>query len=211
MITRGDVLDVKVLEVDKQRGRIGLKLIAKHENGDLVQPETLIERAKDAPPRERRAPAARPRAGRPRRPRARSGASRRFALRSFGHETPMKTWDAIVVGAGPAGSSTAFRLASAGASVLLLDRAEFPRDKPCGRRRAPRALAHLPVDIAAVVERVPRRSSSASVSGARAAWPRRAARLHDPAAAARPPRRRACGRSGCRVPRRRARHRGRRR
>src|SRR4026208_153062 len=33
VITRGDVLDVKVLEVDKQRGRIGLKLIAKHENG----------------------------------------------------------------------------------------------------------------------------------------------------------------------------------
>jgi hypothetical protein len=36
------------------RGRIGLKLVAKHENGNLVQPEELIERAKDAPPRERR-------------------------------------------------------------------------------------------------------------------------------------------------------------
>ena len=35
----------------RQRGRIGLKLIAKHENGALVQPEELIERAKDAPPR----------------------------------------------------------------------------------------------------------------------------------------------------------------
>jgi polyribonucleotide nucleotidyltransferase len=54
VIARGDVLDVKVLEVDKARGRIGLKLVAKHENGDLVQPETLIERAKDAPPREPR-------------------------------------------------------------------------------------------------------------------------------------------------------------
>ena len=40
-----------VQEVDKARGRIGLKLIAKHENGGLVQPEELIERAKDAPPR----------------------------------------------------------------------------------------------------------------------------------------------------------------
>ena len=40
-----------VQEVDKARGRIGLKLIAKHENGSLVQPEELIERAKDAPPR----------------------------------------------------------------------------------------------------------------------------------------------------------------
>ncbi len=51
VIARGDVLDVKVLEVDKERGRIGLKLLAKHENGDLVQPDVLIERAKDAPPR----------------------------------------------------------------------------------------------------------------------------------------------------------------
>jgi polyribonucleotide nucleotidyltransferase len=53
VIARGDVLDVKVMEVDKARGRIGLKLIAKHENGQLVQPEELIERAKSAPPRER--------------------------------------------------------------------------------------------------------------------------------------------------------------
>jgi polyribonucleotide nucleotidyltransferase len=53
VMTRGDVVDVKVQEVDKDRGRIGLKLIAKHENGSLVQPEELIERAKDAPPRER--------------------------------------------------------------------------------------------------------------------------------------------------------------
>jgi polyribonucleotide nucleotidyltransferase len=52
VIGRGDVLDVLVQEVDKERGRIGLKLIAKHENGNLVQPEELIERAKEAPPRE---------------------------------------------------------------------------------------------------------------------------------------------------------------
>jgi polyribonucleotide nucleotidyltransferase len=53
VIGRGDVLDVVVQEVDKERGRIGLKLVAKHENGALVQPEELIERAKNAPPRER--------------------------------------------------------------------------------------------------------------------------------------------------------------
>ncbi|MGH3004888.1 MAG: polyribonucleotide nucleotidyltransferase [Gaiellaceae bacterium] len=53
VISRGDVLDVIVQEVDKMRGRIGLKLVAKHENGVLVQPEELIERAKAAPPRER--------------------------------------------------------------------------------------------------------------------------------------------------------------
>jgi polyribonucleotide nucleotidyltransferase len=53
VIARGDTLDVVVQEVDKERGRIGLKLVAKHENGSLVQPDELIERAKDAPPRER--------------------------------------------------------------------------------------------------------------------------------------------------------------
>src|SRR3954466_1366359 len=51
VMTRGAAVDVIVKEVDKGRGRIGLKLIAKHENGGLVQPEELIERAKDAPPR----------------------------------------------------------------------------------------------------------------------------------------------------------------
>jgi polyribonucleotide nucleotidyltransferase len=51
VMARGDVVDVVVQEVDKARGRIGLKLIAKHENGGLIQPEELIERAKDAPPR----------------------------------------------------------------------------------------------------------------------------------------------------------------
>ena len=53
VIQRGDILDVLVQEVDKARGRIGLKLIQKHENGATVSPEELIERAKNAPPRPR--------------------------------------------------------------------------------------------------------------------------------------------------------------
>ena len=40
VIERGDVLDVIVQEVDKARGRIGLKLVAKHEDGALVSPES---------------------------------------------------------------------------------------------------------------------------------------------------------------------------
>jgi geranylgeranyl reductase family protein len=43
-----------------------------------------------------------------------------------------ESWDALVVGAGPAGSTTALHLAAAGHRVLLLDRAAFPRDKTCG-------------------------------------------------------------------------------
>jgi geranylgeranyl reductase family protein len=66
----------------------------------------------------------------------------------------MKTYDAIVVGAGPAGSSTAIRLARRGASVLLLDRSRFPRDKPCGGGVTRRAHRELPVAIDSVVEHV---------------------------------------------------------
>jgi menaquinone-9 beta-reductase len=49
----------------------------------------------------------------------------------------VKRWDAVVVGAGPAGSATALLLARAGAHVLLLDRARFPRDKPCSEYLSP--------------------------------------------------------------------------
>jgi polyribonucleotide nucleotidyltransferase len=66
VISRGDVLDVLVQEVDKARGRIGLKLVQKHENGAMVSPEELVERAKNAPPRE-------PREERPRGDRDRRG------------------------------------------------------------------------------------------------------------------------------------------
>jgi geranylgeranyl reductase family protein len=41
-------------------------------------------------------------------------------------------YDVIVVGAGPAGSTAAKNLAEKGIKVLLLDKATFPRDKPCG-------------------------------------------------------------------------------
>ena len=53
----------------------------------------------------------------------------------------MERFDAVVVGAGPAGSATAIRLARAGARVLLADRARFPRDKPCGGGLTGRALS----------------------------------------------------------------------
>src|SRR5207244_7776293 len=51
VMSRGDIVDVIVQEVDKARGRIGLKLVAKHENGTMVTPEEPVERAQDAPPR----------------------------------------------------------------------------------------------------------------------------------------------------------------
>jgi geranylgeranyl reductase family protein len=49
---------------------------------------------------------------------------------------------------------TAYRLARAGASVLLLDRARFPRDKPCGGGLTIRAVRRLPFSVDPVVEDV---------------------------------------------------------
>ena len=43
-----------------------------------------------------------------------------------------RVWDVVVVGAGPGGSLAARQLAHRGASVLLVDKARFPRDKVCG-------------------------------------------------------------------------------
>ena len=62
-----------------------------------------------------------------------------------------QTHDAIVIGAGPAGSSLALRLAQQGRSCLLLDGARFPRPKVCGEGLMPHglhALAEVGVDTA---------------------------------------------------------------
>lgn len=52
--------------------------------------------------------------------------------------------DVIVVGAGPAGATAARTLAEAGVRPLLLDRARFPRHKPCGGAISVRALSRFP-------------------------------------------------------------------
>ena len=52
-------------------------------------------------------------------------------------------WDVVVIGGGPAGSVTAFALARAGRRVLVVERAQFPRDKVCGGCLNQRALAAL--------------------------------------------------------------------
>src|SRR5213082_3883571 len=64
--------------------------------------------------------------------------------------------DAVVVGAGPAGATTALLLARAGASVLLLDRGLFRRDNPCSEYLSPGTtpiLARLGGGILGAVER----------------------------------------------------------
>jgi menaquinone-9 beta-reductase len=60
-----------------------------------------------------------------------------------GTTPPAEEADVIVVGAGPAGSTTAFYLAQAGLDVLLLEKATFPREKVCGDGLTPRAVKAL--------------------------------------------------------------------
>ncbi len=66
---------------------------------------------------------------------------------------PPITYDVAVVGAGPAGSVAAARLAGAGLRVALIDKAALPRYKTCGGGVVGRALQHLPGDVSPVVVR----------------------------------------------------------
>jgi geranylgeranyl reductase family protein len=67
----------------------------------------------------------------------------------------VERWDVVVAGGGPAGAAAALAALGTGASVLVLDRAGFPRDKVCGDGIAPEALdvlAGLGVDVAALTD-----------------------------------------------------------
>ena len=142
VIKRGDVLDVIVQEVDKARGRIGLKLVALHENGSLVQPEELIERAKDAPPREREERDDRRGGDRARRPRPRRAtlaavlalAAIRLGLALAGLEA------AIAAGATTRAAGLGWLLGSVGGAVFVLaDRRGAGSVEPPPRGAAGRA------------------------------------------------------------------------
>jgi geranylgeranyl reductase family protein len=62
------------------------------------------------------------------------------------------SWDVVVVGAGPAGASAARAAARGGASVLLLDRAAFPRYKTCGGGLLGESLELIPQEARATIE-----------------------------------------------------------
>lgn len=63
------------------------------------------------------------------------------------------SYDVIVVGAGPAGSTAARQCAARGLKTLIIDKAAFPRDKPCGGGVMVRTARALDLDITPVVER----------------------------------------------------------
>jgi geranylgeranyl reductase family protein len=68
-----------------------------------------------------------------------------------------QVWDAIVVGAGPSGCATAYDLAAAGRSVLLVDKSDFPRLKACAGGLTIKAVKALRYSIDPVVREVVRR------------------------------------------------------
>lgn len=72
-------------------------------------------------------------------------------------------FDVIVVGAGPGGSSLATFLSRQGFSILLLDKAVFPRDKVCGDGITPQALSWL--DLLGCADEVLGETNSCITSG----------------------------------------------
>jgi len=58
----------------------------------------------------------------------------------------MDTYDVLIVGAGPAGSSCAWKLRDSGLSAVILDKQTFPRDKVCGGWITPSVLDELEIN-----------------------------------------------------------------
>lgn len=71
-----------------------------------------------------------------------------------GYAAGMAAWDAIVIGAGPAGATAARRLAAGGARTLLLEKERLPRYKACGGGVPARTEALLGLPIGEVSEGV---------------------------------------------------------
>jgi len=87
-----------------------------------------------------------------------------------------RRWDAIVVGGGPAGATTALLLARTGTRVLLLERARFPRDKPCSEYLSPAMTAVLERLGDGILDEV-ERAAHAKLYGMRVVAPNGAAML----------------------------------
>ncbi len=66
----------------------------------------------------------------------------------------MNTYDVVIVGAGPAGSTLGYELARCGISVLILEKEKLPRNKTCAGGVTFRAHALLDFDISSVTQQV---------------------------------------------------------
>lgn len=66
----------------------------------------------------------------------------------------MRDVDVMIVGAGPSGCAAAYDLAAGGLSVLLLDKQDFPRNKPCAGGLTIKTLQALRYPVTPVIQRV---------------------------------------------------------
>lgn len=55
----------------------------------------------------------------------------------------LKQYDVAIIGGGPAGSSTAYHTAKLGLKTIMFEKAQYPRDKPCGGALSSRCLQYL--------------------------------------------------------------------
>lgn len=76
-----------------------------------------------------------------------SGQEPRLEPVTFSRENTPGEYDVLIVGGGPAGSSCAWRLHRAGMRVGVMDKAVFPRDKPCAGWITPQIVEELQLDV----------------------------------------------------------------
>ncbi len=78
-----------------------------------------------------------------------SAADRRSRLASERPTTEVRRhavterFDLVIAGGGPSGSAAGWQAVQTGAKVVVLEKAEFPGDKPCGDRLTARAVSYL--------------------------------------------------------------------
>jgi geranylgeranyl reductase family protein len=65
----------------------------------------------------------------------------------------IEPYDAVIIGSGPSGASTALKLAESGWKVALVEKETLPRYKTCGGGLVYRGRSYLPFDISSAVER----------------------------------------------------------
>lgn len=88
-----------------------------------------------------------------------------YSLFAVMKESPIKNYDLVICGAGPAGTSAAMALEQSGLKIALLDKYDFPRDKICGdfvAAKGIRELVKIKPELKSVIENYPQKATNKS-------------------------------------------------